>query len=173
MAPKTKKTELLVETPTALTVHEEIDAIFVEEADIIKITQKPWYSALCEEVEATRVETTFNAADTLLQGKLAIGQLIKEHATADVPVTALVKSVASDTKCGERDLWACYKFAEKFSFISQLPAYNSKSISWNKVKKLLMDPAKAKEPCRHEYTTMICVCSDCGSKVDKPDDFGV
>ena len=171
---KNKPKDLLVEVPDVLTVHEEIDAIFVEEADMVKISSSPWYSALCEEIEATRVETTFVAADTLLQGKLAIGELIKnkvEESDEQIKVTALVKSVASDTKCGERDLWACYKFAEKFELIRQLPAYNSKAISWNKVKKMLMDPAKAKEPCRHEYTTMICVCSDCGTKVEKPDDF--
>lgn len=145
---------------------------FATEESIISITAKPWYTALCEEVEATRVETTFVAADTLLQGKLAIGELVKEHVSSDVPVTALVRSISRDTKCNERDLWCCYKFAEKFELIRQLPAYNSKAISWNKVKKMLMDPEKAKEPCGHLHTVMVCICDDCGAKVEKLDDNG-
>ena len=145
---------------TQLEVHKQIDLLVEDDQK----RGQDWYKALCEEVDAIRVETTFNAMDTLLSGKLAIGKAIANHTDQAKP-TELVRQIALDLRIGERDLWYCYKFYEQYDNIKDLPIFQSKAISWNKVKKVIAEPSKAKEPCLHVHTEMVCLCTDCGAKV--------
>lgn len=124
-----------------------------------------WYNSLKDEVEAVRVETVFIAQETLLKGKLQIGELICQNVQATIPVTALVQYLSHDVKISERDLWYCAKFYQQYEKIKKLPEYQSKAISWNKVKLLISAPDKKKE-CEHEHTVKICICEDCGKKIE-------
>ena len=122
------------------------------------------YEALVGEVDAIRVETVYNASQVILEGKLSIGKLLLEQ-KLEIPITELIQYVAQDTKINERDLWYCYKFAENEKKIEALPEYQTKVISWNRVKKMLADPEKAKSKCGHKHTETMKVCVDCGAKV--------
>ncbi len=122
------------------------------------------YEALIDEIDAIRTETVYNASQTILEGKLQVGQLLFKN-EFDLGVTELVQYVSKDTGINERDLWYCYKFAEKFDEIQKLPDYQTKVISWNRVKKMLADPARAKKKCGHEHTEWIEICVDCGAKI--------
>lgn len=130
-----------------------------------KVRTSQWYHALLDEVDAVRVETVYTAATTLLGGKLEIGKLITEK-SKELPVTELVQYIAMDLKVSERDLWYCVKFFEMFPKIEKNPEYNSKAVSWNKVKKLITGP-KTEKPCEHKHTIKIVCCEDCGKKLDK------
>jgi hypothetical protein len=122
------------------------------------------YEALVGEVDAIRVETVYNASQVILEGKLTIGKLLLEQ-KLDIPITELIQYVATDTKINERDLWYCYKFAENEKKIEALPEYQTKVISWNRVKKMLADPEKAKSKCGHKHTETMKVCVDCGARL--------
>lgn len=129
------------------------------------IAVSDWYNALREEIDAVRVETLYIAQETLLNGKLEIGKLIFESNNTSVPITALVQYLSHDLKIGERDLWYCVKFYEQYDKLEKLPEFSSKAISWNKVKKLITLP-EHKRNCEHEKTISICICADCGKKID-------
>jgi len=127
------------------------------------------YGAILEEVDAIRVETTFVASQVVLDGKLAIGRALSEQAAADIGIgiTELVQCVSKDVGINERDLWYCHKFAQEHDRLKELPEFSAdKSISWNKVKKLLASPEKAGEACGHNEIEVLRVCVDCGCKVN-------
>lgn len=122
------------------------------------------YEALITEIDAIRTETVYNASQVILEGKLSIGKLLLEQ-KLNMPITELVQYVSQDAKINERDLWYCYKFAEREKEIEMLPDFQTKVISWNRVKKMLADPEKAKTKCTHKHTEKIEFCIDCGAKV--------
>lgn len=128
------------------------------------------YESLINEIDAIRVESGYNASQTILEGKLQVGQLLVNNDEFGIKVTELVKLVAKDTKIQERELWYCYKFAERYEEIEKHPDYGTKIISWNRVKKMLADPEKAKTKCTHEHTHWIEVCIDCGAKIKHVDE---
>lgn len=148
---------------TQLEVHAEIDTLVAGGPPVN--TAADWYVALCEEIDAIRVETTFIATETLLNGKLAIGEALHKYRKHG-NITQLVQQVGQTIKVSDRELWYCYKFHLENEKLRELPAFHSKALSWNKVKKMLADPNKAKLPCTHKHTTTITICVDCGGKVD-------
>lgn len=121
------------------------------------------YQAILEEIDAIRVEVFHVAHETIIKGKFEMGEIIAKQ--KDFGITELVQSIAKDLKINERDLWYCFKFYENFKEISKLPEYESKAISWNKIKKMLADPNKANKPCLHKHHETIVVCVDCGAKI--------
>lgn len=128
------------------------------------------YQSLLEEIDAIRTETVYNASQVILEGKLEVGQLLLKNNDLGVGVTELVQYVSKDTGINERDLWYCYKFAEKYEEIKKLPDFDTKVISWNRVKKMLADPERAKKKCKHDHTEWIEICVDCGAKIKHEDE---
>lgn len=123
------------------------------------------YGSLIEQIDSIRVETVYNASQVILEGKLQIGRILSDYGDFGITITDLVNYVAHDTGINERDLWYCYKFAENYDQISRLPLFDTKVISWNKVKKMLADPNKAKKVCEHEHIESIHICVDCNAKI--------
>lgn len=123
------------------------------------------YEAIIEEIDAVRVEVFHVAHETIIKGKLEMGEIISTQKLFGI--TELVQSVAKDLKINERDLWYCVKFFENYKTISKLPEFESKAISWNKIKKLLSAGDKARDLCAdgHKHKETIVVCVDCGKKI--------
>lgn len=124
------------------------------------------YEHLIEQVDAIRVETVYNASQVVLEGKLEIGNLLLKHDDLGVGVTELVQYVAKDANINQRDLWYCYKYAEQYDQLKMLPEYDTKIISWNRVKRMIADPKKDKKECRHKHIEMVAWCVDCGKRVE-------
>lgn len=124
-----------------------------------------WYKALHEEIASIITETVYQAQQSLLEGKLSIGEAINKQ-KKNMPVTELVQYLAIDLKISERELWYCSKFFEDYSKIKK-EIENNKAISWNKVKLLLSSPKEQKDskPCSHPHFTVVKICDDCGSKI--------
>lgn len=135
----------------------------------VEIKTSDWYQELISEVEAIKVETVFVAAETILKGKHEIGKIISDGKSRGVGATELVQYLASDVKMSERELWYCVKFYERFPDFDKAPELASKTISWNKVKKLIAGPEK-KTPCLHTSIITIKVCEDCGAKIKDEDE---
>ena len=121
------------------------------------------YQAMVEEIDAVRVETFHVAHETIISGKLKIGEVIASQKSFGV--TELIQSVSRDLNINERDLWYCVKFYENYKQVSALPEFASKALSWNKIKKMLASPENAKKVCMHEHRETIIVCADCGCKI--------
>lgn len=121
------------------------------------------YQAILEQIDAVRVEVFHVAHETIIKGKLEMGEIIAKQKLFGV--TELVQSLSKDLQINERDLWYCFKFYENYKEISKLPEFESKAISWNKIKKMISDPERAKKKCLHPNREMICVCVDCAAKV--------
>ncbi len=121
------------------------------------------YQAILEQIDSVRVEVFHVAHETIIKGKLEMGEIIAKQKLFGV--TELIQSIAKDLQINERDLWYCFKFFENYKEIKKLPEFESKAISWNKIKKMISDPERAKKKCLHKNTEMICVCVDCGAKV--------
>lgn len=121
------------------------------------------YQAILEQIDAVRVEVFHVAHDTIIKGKYEMGEIIAKQKLFGI--TELVQSIAKDLKINERDLWYCFKFYERYEEVSKLPEFESKAISWNKIKKMLIDPDKAKKPCMHKHKETIICCVDCGAKI--------
>lgn len=117
---------------------------------------------IVEEIDAIAVETVYVAQQTLLEGKLKIGEIVATYAGTNV--TALVQQLGKQSKLSERELFYCYQYFTKQNELEKLPDYQSKAISWNKVKKL-MSGGLQKKTCQHEHTKTITICEDCGSRV--------
>lgn len=122
-----------------------------------------WFKSLVEEVEAIAVESVFISRQAILDGKLQIGKLIHQNIGYE-NVTVLVQLTAQHIKVTERELFWCYKFYEQQEKLKKIPEYSEKTISWNKVKKLLSGPKRTKA-CEHEHTVKITICEDCGKRV--------
>lgn len=132
----------------------------------MELANKDWYKLLLEEIGSTVVETVFQAQSTLLDGKLKVGQLLNAKVSNQYPITDLIMFTSADLKISERELWYCTKFATEFKNLEKMHDFHSKAISWNKVKKMLADPEKAKKPCKHDHKEKIVICIDCGKRVD-------
>lgn len=139
-----------------------------KEGAVVVLTGKPVirnsdYEAILEQIDAVRVEVFHVAHETIIKGKFEMGEIIAKQKLFGI--TELVQSIAKDLKINERDLWYCFKFYERYAEISKLPEFASKAISWNKIKKMLIDPDKAKKPCMHKHVETIVVCVDCSARV--------
>lgn len=123
------------------------------------------YDAILDQIDAVRVEVFHVAHETIIKGKLEMGEIIATQKLFGI--TELVQSISKDLKINERDLWYCFKFYENYKTISKLPEFESKAISWNKIKKLLSAGDKARDLCAdgHKHTETIVVCVDCGKKI--------
>lgn len=123
------------------------------------------YESICEQIDAVRVEVFHVAHETIIKGKLEMGEIIAKQKLFGI--TELIQSIAKDLKINERDLWYCFKFFENYKEISKLPEFESKAISWNKIKKLLSAGDKARDLCAdgHKHKETIVVCVDCGKKI--------
>jgi len=130
----------------------------------LDVSALEWYKGLCEDIKSTIVETVYQAQQSLLEGKLSIGEAINKQ-KSHMPVTELVQYLAVDLKISERELWYCSKFFEDYNRIKK-QLDGDKSMSWNKVKLLLTESTtKAAKQCAHPHFTMIKICDDCGAKV--------
>lgn len=123
----------------------------------------PWFESLVEQIDAVAVETIYNAQQTILEGKLEIGELIARHASKG-GVNALVHQLGARTRLSRRELFYCYQFHVKQPKLKEIPEYSEKTISWNKVKKLMAGPDR-KEACLHKHKVRITLCEDCGKRV--------
>ena len=141
-------------------------AVVNKSATPIEVASADWYRGMIEEIGSIVVETVFQAQSTMLNGKFEVGKLLNEHATKELTITQLVKYASGELHISERELWYCAKFHSEYKGLQKLPEFQSKAISWNKVKKMLADPEKAKKPCKHANTIKICICEDCGKKVE-------
>lgn len=131
------------------------------------VVQSDWYLHMLEQISATVVETVFTANSTLINGKLEVGKLLSEGSKEGVSITELVQLTARDLKTSEREMWYCVKFNDQYKKLQKLPDFQSKALSWNKVKKLISsDSVDTQKPCTHEHTVKIVCCEDCGKKLD-------
>lgn len=142
-------------------------AVIIHKATPVELANTDWYKSMIEEISAIATETVFEAQSTLLKGKFEIGKAMNDQASKKYPITELVKFASQDLHISERELWYCVKFNAEYKKIEKLPDFDSKAISWNKVKKMLADPEKAKKPCKHEHTVTITICEDCGKRIEK------
>lgn len=104
------------------------------------------YSDLLEEMRAIKVESQFKATEVILEGKYEAGKLIVERAgKSDKKVTSVVNQLSRDLSWATSDLWNCRNFYIKFKEIEKTDEYQSKKISWNKIKKLIAGPVVEEE----------------------------
>lgn len=131
------------------------------------VVQSDWYLHMLEQISATVVETVFTSNSILINGKLEVGKLLADGAQQGVSITELVQLTARDLKTSERELWYCVKFHDQYKKLEKLPDFQSKAISWNKVKKLLSaGSVDVQTPCEHSNVIKITCCEDCGKKLD-------
>lgn len=147
--------------------HKEMTAVVIKKMPRLpaELATADWFKHMVEEIGAVAVETVFEAQSTLLKGKFEVGKLLNGNATKQFPITKLVHYASQVLNISERELWYCAKFNAEYGKLEKLPDFQSKAISWNKVKKMLADPEKAKKPCEHENTIKIEICEDCGKRI--------
>ncbi len=134
------------------------------------------YDNLKEEVISILSEVHFKIETEKLKGKWLIGKAILDFGPRRKYGDAVVKQLAKETRIGERDLYYCIKFAEKYPDLvdhtneidEATLMVDGKTPSWTRVKnELLIDGS----PCEHnkleKKTTIITYCSSCGKVMDR------
>lgn len=159
--------ESLKKEKTQLQKQSSSVAVVIHKTTPVELANTDWYKSMIEEISAIATETVFEAQSTLLKGKFEIGKALNEKASKQFPITELVKFASADLHISERELWYCVKFNSEYKKIENLPDFQSKVISWNRVKKMLADPEKAKKPCKHEHQLKIVICEDCGKRIEQ------
>lgn len=133
------------------------------------------FNYLKEEVSAIIHETTFRIESERLKSKWLIGKSIVDFHPDREYGKAVIKRLASDLNVGERDLYYCVKFVDKFPKL--LDQFNEidvgiiniegKTPSWTSLKQDLLVEKK----CLHEKTKTktieIEVCTACGKCVSR------
>jgi hypothetical protein len=131
------------------------------------------YNYLKEEVSAIIHETTFRIESERLKSKWLVGKSIIDFHPDREYGKAVIKRLATDLNIGERDLYYCVKFAEKFpNLLDQYSEIKTETIniegktpSWTKIKNDLLVEKK----CEHLETKVksieLEVCTACGKCV--------
>ncbi len=129
------------------------------------------YNELQEEVRSIMAEVSFRVETEKLKGKWLIGNAIVNFHPERKYGEAVIKRLSSSLGIGERDLYYCVKFTEKFPNL--LDKHNEpileeievegKTPTWTRVKNELLINGTG---CKHKDTkvkkTEIEVCTCCG-----------
>lgn len=130
--------------------------------ELVKYSKDDWFEALLEELKALIVESRFAIEEQIIRAKHEVGRLIVEH--EDKASSAeLILIVAEQLDVSERTIQQSVQF---YRFDPKLTVLNEgKNISWRKCLMRMQKP-KMIEPCEHEETKVIHVCTKCGDKVN-------
>jgi hypothetical protein len=133
------------------------------------------YNYLKEEVSAIIHETTFRIESERLKSKWLVGKSIIDFHPDREYGKAVIKRLATDLNIGERDLYYCVKFAEKFpNLLDQYSEIKTETIniegktpSWSRIKNELLVESK----CEHTETKIksieVEVCKKCGKCISR------
>ena len=129
------------------------------------IVSTEWYKELIEETKAIIVESIFNARDTVIRGKWAIGQRITQEKDnfekAGITGGAIITTVGKSLGASVSELYSCVKFYEKFPDLEKFLGKQNKNLSWHKVVHELL-PEHTETKKREEQ-----LCPKCGQKIGK------
>jgi hypothetical protein len=133
------------------------------------------YNYLKEEVSAIIHETTFRIESERLKSKWLVGKSIIDFHPDREYGKAVIKRLATDLNIGERDLYYCVKFAEKFPNL--LDKYSEidvvvidvegKTPSWSRIKNELLVESKCEHLKTKKKTVEIEVCKKCGKCISR------
>ena len=139
----------------------------------LKITEE--YNYLKEEVSAIIHETAFRIETERLKSKWLVGKSIIDFHPDRKYGDTVIKRLAKDLNVGERDLYYCVKFVDKFPNL--LDQHNEievetldvdgKTPSWTKIKQDLLVEKK----CEHLETKVkgikVEICTSCGKCIKR------
>jgi len=111
------------------------------------------YLSFIDELKATITEGVFTSRWSLIETYHRVGEMI----TGRPDVT--VQQVSRDAEIPERLIQRCVQFYNTYPDMSKLPF--GKNVSWHKIVNELLPAHKEKEPCEHEWETIIR-CKKCG-----------
>jgi hypothetical protein len=133
------------------------------------------YGYLREEVSAIIHETAFRIESEKLKSKWLVGKSIIDFHSDRRYGDAVIKRLSSDLSVGERDLYYCVKFADKFPHL--LDQYNEidvgvievdgKTPTWTKIKQDLLVEKKCEHPEIKSKIVEVEICTSCGKCISR------
>lgn len=127
-----------------------------------KLLAKTKYRELAEEIKDIITEHVFQSRWILLEGHWLVGKRIREECKNE-KISEVTAGLAVESGVGERTLWYCIKFYDKYPDMSRLP--EGKSISWNKlVTKYLTDGKEKSVGDKIERTLECPMCHFTGKE---------